>query len=376
MIDTHHSMPDLSSKPDRARIRKLQRNLTAWYKRNGRDLPWRKTRDPYRIWVSEIMLQQTRVETVLPYYQRFLSRFPTVRDLADAPLEQVLKVWEGLGYYTRARNLHRCAKVIMQQWDGRIPDTEQELTSLPGIGRSTAGAIRTLAFHLPAPILDGNVKRVIARLFAVRGDLTRTAARKRLWNLSALLTPERESHTYTQAVMDLGAMVCTPRVPDCPACPLSGNCKAERLRLQDTIPRPTVRGPLPHYDLAMGIIRRRGRILIQRRPEEGLLGGLWDFPNYRNNTKKGLTETLRLGVKYDFGLEIRTGKEIAAIRHAYTHFQITIHLFECPSSGREREARMEKRYRWVFPAALERYPFPATGRKIIRMIRQDPFGSP
>ena len=218
--------------------KEIRENLLLWFKKNARDLPWRKTRNPYAIWVSEVMLQQTRVDTVIPYYRRFIKTFPTVQRLARADLSEVLKVWEGLGYYSRARNLQKAARIISSQFHGRIPDTLDGLLSLPGIGRYTAGAILSIAFNQEAPILDGNVKRVLSRLFAVSGNPARGKAEALLWQLSASLIPEGHASPFNQALMDLGATVCTPKVPQCSICPLARLCKAktEEKSLRNTPP--------------------------------------------------------------------------------------------------------------------------------------------
>ncbi len=350
----------------KTKIDNIQSALLRWYKSNGRDLPWRRTRDPYRIWVSEIMLQQTRVETVIGYYHSFLRVFPTVTVLASADLEAVLKVWEGLGYYARARNLHRGAQTIVDQWNGEIPRNLPGLLSVPGIGRSTAGAILSLAYEIATPILDGNVKRVIARLFALRGNLKAPAKVKKLWLHSAALTPKKEVHHYTQAIMDLGAVICTPRSPGCPHCPLRNSCTAFLRQWQEKIPAPSKKNRLPHYHVALGILRKRGRVLIYQRPTEGLLGGLWGFPNYRSRTKKGLPEALQKGIRQDYGISIEPGPSAGALSHGYSHFTITLHLFECSCRDREKIKESAFPTKWVYPRELENYPFAASDRKVMK----------
>ncbi len=349
----------------RREIEGLQQRLIRWYRRHGRDLPWRETRDPYRIWVSEIMLQQTQVDTVIPYYGRFLAAFPTVGALARAPLQQVLLIWQGLGYYARARNLHRGARVVISRWDGRLPETEKELQQIPGIGRSTAGAIVSLAFDRPAPILDGNVKRVLCRLFAVRRDPARPEVLKRLWRLAEALTPKTDVHAYTQAVMDLGATLCTPVDPRCSACPLRTECQACRRRLQHLVPARTPKEPSPHHEYALGIVRHRGRVLIRRRPEQGLLGGLWGFPNYRRAAKEALAGALRRGLQDELGLAIASGKKTGTVRHAYTHYKITLHVFECVLQPASKRHTRKADWKWIFPSRLQDYPLAASDRKVM-----------
>ncbi len=345
-------------------IEQMQQRLIRWYGKHGRDLPWRNTRDPYRIWVSEIMLQQTQVETVIPYYERFLAAFPTVRALARAPLQKVLLIWQGLGYYARARNLHRGARLVVSRWDGHLPATSRELLEIPGIGRSTAGAIVSLAHDRPAPILDGNVKRVLCRLFAVRRDPARPEVLRRLWTLSETLTPETHVHKYTQAIMDLGATICTPVDPRCTLCALRKECRACQRNLQHRIPLRARKKSSPHYEHALGIVRHRGRVLIRRRPEQGLLGGLWGFPTYRRPPRGGLAGALRRGLESDLGLMIKSGEKTGTVRHAYSHFKITLHVFECILLRSTRTHTGQRDWKWIHPSRLEDYPLAASDRKV------------
>ena len=312
------------------------------------------------------MLQQTQVNTVILYYEEFLSRFPTVHDLAKAPLEKVLKVWEGLGYYARARNLHRGAKYLTAEWNGRMPDSETDLVRIPGIGRSTAGAILSLAFEKPSPILDGNVKRVLCRLFAIREDPKNRDVEKELWSLSKNMTPERGVHPYTQSIMDLGAMVCTPRSPDCLACPLNMYCLAYKNGLQHTIPMRASTKPIPHRQSALGIIHKQGRVLIIRRPEKGLLGGLWGFPGFLREGRKSFPDTLERGTKRDLGLVIQAGQKLGKVEHAYSHFKITLHVFECNSSSGKSKNRKNVNCKWVYPSQLKKYPLSGADQKVIK----------
>jgi A/G-specific adenine glycosylase len=314
------------------------------------------------------MLQQTQVGTVIPYYEEFLSRFPTVHDLAKAPLEDVLKVWEGLGYYARARNLHRGAKYLIAEWSGRMPDSETDLVRIPGIGRSTAGAILSLAFEKPSPILDGNVKRVLCRLFAIKEDPKKWDVEKQLWSLSQNMTPVRGVHPYTQSIMDLGAMVCTPRAPDCLVCPLNKHCLAYAKGLQHTIPMRASTKPIPHRQSALGIIRKQGRVLIVRRPEKGLLGGLWGFPGFLREGHTSFYETLKKGVKKDLGLEIETGKKLGKVEHTYSHFKITLHVIEGHSSSDKSENRKKVHFKWIYPSQLKKYPLSGADKKVIKML--------
>ena len=259
-------------------MKTLQRKLLSWYARNKRDLPWRRTKDPYRIWVSEVMLQQTQVDTVIPYYERWMKRFPTINALAKASLDEVLKVWEGLGYYARARNLHKAAKLIREEHKGKFPDSYEEIHRLPGIGDYTAGAISSIAFNLPTPVLDGNVTRVLCRLFAIRQDPKSPKTQEKLWRLAGSLLPKKNPGDFNQALMELGALVCLPELPRCLFCPLPSACEARKIGLELSLPVRTQKKPLPTVSVSVALLWKDGKLLIQRRPEQGLLGGLWEFP--------------------------------------------------------------------------------------------------
>ena len=330
-------------------------------------MEWRETRDPYRIWVSEIMLQQTRVGTVAPYFRRFLESFPDVEALAAASPDAVMKSWEGLGYYARARNLHRAAKKVVREFGGRVPSTVEELSSLPGVGRSTAGAVAALAFGRDAPILDANAKRVIARLLAVEDDLSRPDAERRLWDASAgLILPGRGRETAL-ALMDLGAMVCTPKRPDCPSCPVSPHCAAFQGGLQEAIPARRAKIDLPHHDVvAAWIPDGRGRVLVGRRPGRGLLGGLWELPGGRRIPRETLEEALCRELRLGWGMGVEVEGRIASVRHGFSHFRITLHAYRCRRT--DGAPRTEKEWRWAAPNDLAGLPFPRAYRKVIEAV--------
>ncbi len=316
--------------------------VLAWFDRHGRkDLPWQQSRDPYRIWVSEIMLQQTQVKTVIPYYERFMLRFPDLETLADAPLDDVLHHWSGLGYYARARNLHLCAQTIKRAHRGRFPATQDELESLPGIGRSTAGAISSLALGRPAAILDGNVKRVLARYFAIEGWPGEAAVLRRLWSLSEALTPSVRCADYNQAMMDLGSLTCTRGRPACETCPLAADCIAHRQGNPGAYPRAKVKKTLPLKSARLVIVAdRKGRILLQRRPPSGIWGGLWSLPECPP----------RIGVarwcRDKMGLEIGAQQSLQARRHSFSHFHLEIRPIRARIKG--RSARIMDSEEWVW----------------------------
>jgi len=346
----------------------IQAALLAWFRRTKRDLPWRRTRDPYAIWVSEIMLQQTQVETVRPYFSRFLHRFPDVQTLADASIEDVLKIWEGLGYYARARNLHRASGQIVREFRGELPRTVPELMKLPGIGRYTAGAIASIAFGRDEPVLDGNVTRVLCRVFRIRRPPKAASTQRRLWFLARRLIPAGKAGLFNQALMDLGATVCTPREPQCTRCPLRSFCLARRHSDQQRLPRRVRRKPLPHHDVVAAIIWKNGRVLIDRRKPDGLLGGLWEFPGGRREAGESLPDAVVREVREELGVRVRVLHPLTTVRHAYSHFRITLHAFECSYvSGRPRALGCAA-WRWVPVDELHQYAFPRANHNILAIL--------
>ncbi len=351
------------------RAKNLSARLLAWYAKHQRDLPWRRdAQNPYRVWISEILLQQTQVTTAIPYYKRFLARFPSVHALANARLDTVLKTWEGAGYYARARNLHRAAKEIVSRFGGKIPCTVEELGTLPGIGRYTAGAIASIAFNQDAPVLDGNVTRVLCRYFNINADPKRTETQNRLWKLAEELIPRGRAGKFNQAIMDLGATICTPRNPLCEKCPVNRTCAAKRLGIQDKLPAKAKRKSKPHKQIGVGMIWKGKKILIARRFDQDLLGGLWEFPGGHRERGESLEECVAREVREELGIEIAVETKFAAIEHAYSHFSITLHAFHCRYlRGRPRAIGCAA-FRWVSPHALPRYAFPAANRKIIAML--------
>ena len=344
--------------------------LLKWFRKNARDLPWRKTKDPYAIWVSEIMLQQTQVDTVEPYYCRFLKRFPTVRRLARARLDTVLKLWEGLGYYSRARNLHLAAKTMVRDYDGNVPQTKQALLALPGIGPYTAGAIASIAFNEDEPLVDGNVIRVLCRLFRIRGNPKSGAVQKRLWRLAKELLPSGRAGRFNQAMMELGATVCAPRRPSCDACPLRKICSAQEHGEQEILPYRASKGPLPRQEVVVGIIYKNGRILIDKRPPNGLLGGLWEFPGGKVENGESHTAALKREVREELGITIRIGSPLITVQHAYSHFSVTLHAFECTHASGTPKCRSCTDFKWVYPKQLKNYAFPAANKKIIAALQK------
>jgi A/G-specific adenine glycosylase len=343
--------------------------LLDWYEANRRDLPWRQTRDPYSTVVSEFMLHQTRVTTAIPYYTRFLQRFPDWTSLANATLDGVLKSWEGMGYYARARNLHALARQVVGRHAGRLPDTPTELMALPGMGEYTVGAILSIVFNQDVPAVDGNGRRVLSRLFAVREDPSRGIGKQRIRKAAEALLPPGRAAQFNQALMDLGSAICTPRQPRCLICPLTPECEARKMDLQDALPVVKTPKALPHYDIAAGIVWHQGRILIARRPTDGLLGGLWEFPGGKTEMGESLTDAVRREIREELGIEVRVGDLLGQVNHAYTHFRITLYFYRCEYVSGDAVCLACSAWKWVTPAELSEYAFPAANRTVIALLQ-------
>lgn len=327
--------------------------LGAWFDRSARDLPWRRTRDPYAIWLSEVMLQQTRVETVIPYYERFLSRFPTVRDLAAADLDQVLSLWSGLGYYRRARGLHLAAREVTERHGGAFPDDAPSLRSLPGVGAYTAGAIASIAFERREPLVDGNVARVLSRLEGIDEDIRTSSGQRRLWEAAARLVPADRPGRFNQALMELGATVCTPRSPRCDACPVDGCCAARAEGRQEELPILAPKREAPSVRMVAAVVRAGRRILLARRAEDGLFGGMWEPPMVEAPSIEAARAPLaEIGVRMALDLH-----EVGRVRHILTHrrLEVTVTSVDVPSAWRCRAklAAPYEKLAWLDPEAIE-----------------------
>ncbi|RMF50530.1 MAG: A/G-specific adenine glycosylase [Anaerolineae bacterium] len=346
--------------------------LLAWFSQAARHLPWRENPTPYAVWVSEIMLQQTRVDTVLPYYTRWMRLFPDVYALAEAGQQDVLNAWEGLGYYSRARNLHRAARLIVQHHSGRLPADRRALLQLPGIGEYTAAAILSIAFGQDIPAMDANLRRVFARLFDVDTPLGQAATEERLRSLAAAHLPSGRAGEYNQALMDLGALVCTPRIPSCAACPLKALCLARRRGVQNQRPVKAQKKPRPHYKVVAAVIWRNGQVLLARRPENGLLGGLWEFPGGKVQPGETFPAALQREIREELGADIEVETYLGTYRHAFTHFSITLRAYTCrlhphspPPAALEHTA-----ITWQKPQALDDFPMGKVDRQIARRLQQ------
>lgn len=352
----------------------MRKRLLAWYAAHARDLPWRRTRDPYAVWVSEIMLQQTTVAAVIPYYDRFLAAFPTVFALARADEHDVLRLWEGLGYYSRGRNLHRAAQVIVGERGGLFPENVAGLQALPGIGRYTAGAIASFAFDLRAPIVEANTLRLYARLLGFAGDPRSTAGQRLLWDFAERLLPTRASGRFNQALMELGATVCTPADPDCAACPLHRECLACRDGMQQQIPASKPRPAVTPVVEAVIAVRRQGRYYLRQRATGERWAGLWDFPRFELSSgdhavedTPALRRRLVAQLTESTGLTAHLGDLLTEIHHSVTRFRIRLLCFEAKHQrGALRSAETE--CRWVRPDEFASLPLSVSGRRLARFL--------
>ena len=355
--------------------------MIAWYRRRGRELPWRQTRDPYRIWISEIMLQQTTVAAVIPYFERFLERFPDVDALAEAPEEDVLRLWEGLGYYSRARNIHRAAQVVARELKSRFPEEVEALQALPGIGRYTAGAISSFAFDRRSPIVEANTLRLYSRLMGMRDDPRSAAGQKRLWEFAQEILPRSSPGEFNQALMELGARICTPEKPACHECPIRRGCVAFAEGAQAEIPIPARRPTITEVtEVAVAIERSRKFLLLRRLPGERW-AGLWDFVRFpweyagagstsakRQSPANGASaEQIGNQIAQVTGIVAEVSEKLTEIRHSVTRYRITLACFL--AEWREGEPQVESK--WVTREELSEFPLSVTGRKIARLLQQE-----
>jgi A/G-specific adenine glycosylase len=350
---------------------RLASRLLQWYRLNQRNLPWRDPlrADPYAVWVSEIMLQQTRVETVIPYFEKWMKLFPTVGALAAASEQDILHAWEGLGYYSRARNLYKAAQRVVEKYHGEIPRDLDELRQLPGIGRYTLGAIASIAFDMNVPALDGNIKRVYARVFDIAEPVDVSTGEKILWDLAEKHLPDKDAGDYNQALMDLGATICVPKNPRCLICPLMKLCKARENGTQNQRPVKLPKKEIPHHIHAAGVVVERGRVLLAKRPSKGLLGGMWEFPNGRvkRNPFAGLAAALKTG--YDLRLRdvpqrVRKSAALGIVHHGYSHFSVSVYVYACELASKPTGENLK----WVAIKDLDEYPMGKIDRQIAHLV--------
>ena len=377
---------------DRNWLRRFRRNLRNWYAKHGRDLPWRRTGDPYRIWISEIMLQQTTVVAVVPYFERFIQRFPTIHNLAAADEDEVLRYWEGLGYYSRARNIHKTARLIACDYDGRFPSDPRLLMKFPGIGRYTAGAIASFAFDRPAPIVEANTLRLYSRLLGYTGDPRATAGQRLLWDFAERVVPRRQPSHFNQALMDVGATVCTSAEPACNRCPVQSCCEAFANGLQAAIPVSAARPQTTYLTEAAIAICHKGQYLLRRQGDGKRWAGLWDFVRFpladqftaSDKPKARLSQgrhrqvslvekipanklrELTIQIATETGLNVTLGPLLADIQHSVTRYRIRLLCFRAESRG--RLLKVKPPLRWVKMGELNNFPLSVTGRRLAEML--------
>ncbi len=354
---------------EKINIKIFQNDLISWFKREQRDLPWRKDQDPYKVWVSEIMLQQTRVDTVIPYFNRFIEWFPTIDDLADADEDKILKAWEGLGYYSRVRNLQSAVKEVRATYNGVVPDTPEEITRLKGVGPYTAGAILSIAYGLPEPAVDGNVMRVISRILSIWEDTARPASRKVFEQAVRELISHDDPSAFNQALMELGALICTPTSPACLLCPVREHCQAFEEGVQHELPVKTKKNKTRNVQLAAAIlVDDSGRIMIHKRPSTGLLANLWEFPNVElKHPLEGEQDYVEQLFNTSLGLNIQLGRIIGQVEHVFSHliWNIMVYIGKITTEFEEGDE-----WKLVSVEEMEQYAFPVPYQKMFKLYQQ------
>ena len=349
----------------------FRETLLDWFSRYQRDLPWRNTDDPYRIWVSEVMLQQTQVKKVVDYYEKFIARFPSVRDLASAPLQDVLKVWEGLGYYARARNLQKAAQVIVTELDGEVPTDYATFRKLPGVGDYSAAAVQSIAFDAPYAAVDGNIKRVLARLFLMDAPINDAKSAKVFQQKADALLEPNAPGLFNQAVMELGAIICRPQSPACLVCPVNLFCEAFHTTRQAEFPKRRETKPVPEHCLAVGVIyNQAGEVLLTQRQLDGLLGGLWEFPGGRIAEGETAEDACVRNIAEVVNLSVTNVRYLTRVRHAFTHFKIVVDVFECDYGAGEVILNGPRDAKWVAVQSLSDYPLPRATHKFLAELAE------
>jgi A/G-specific adenine glycosylase len=352
-------------------LKAFQNKLINWYKKSHRKLPWRETENPYYIWISEVMLQQTQVGTVKPYYEKFIQKFPTVKALAKADLQEVLKIWEGMGYYSRARNLHKAAKIVMSEMGGKVPDNYQQFRQLPGVGQYIAAAVQSIAFHQPCAVVDGNVKRVLARLFTIKTPVNDAKSNKVFQQKASEILNRKNPGMFNQAMMELGALICRPQNPLCAKCPVKQFCAAFQTNTIDKYPVRKKQMPVPKYYIAVGVVNKNGKILITKRKESGLLGGLWEFPGGKILDRETAQQACIREIKEEVNLKIKVVEYLTQVKHAYTHFKIVLDVFQCQYVSGRVKLNGAVDYRWIKLNEIEKFPFPKANHKFIPMLKSE-----
>jgi A/G-specific adenine glycosylase len=341
-------------------------SILTWYNKQKRILPFRDIDDPYKIWLSEVMLQQTQIETVIPYFQKWISKYPTILSVATADQECLLKLWEGLGYYSRCRNFHKATKIVVAKHGGVIPDKWLEFRALPGVGDYTAAAVLSIAYSQPYIAIDGNVKRVMARILGLKNLSNRNMTRIKNYLTKNIFTDNPGD--FNQSMMELGARICSPRNPNCGKCPLSFNCKAFSMGEPESYPLSVRKKKPHHYEIVVGIVWRGDEFYIQKRGEHGMLAGLWEFPGGKVEKDESLEDALYREIQEECGSMPKILKKIGTIKHAYTHFTITFHGYHCEENG--TLIRCQKNSKWIKPNQIDEFPFPKANHKLFSILEK------
>ncbi|HMV25323.1 MAG TPA: A/G-specific adenine glycosylase [bacterium] len=351
---------------------KITKNLLLWFYKHKREMPWRTTQDAYRIWVSEVMLQQTQVEQVRPYYQRFMVAFPDILTLANAKLDEVYKLWEGLGYYRRAALLHKAAQIVVTQYQGRIPDQYEFARSLPGFGDYTIGAVLSIAYQKKLPAIDGNVIRVMSRLYRIESEVHLSATKRQIESLVQSMIPDENPGDFNQALMELGALICTPQSPQCTRCPVHRFCKSyNELPNPNILPNKKKKTIKPHMHIAAGIVFKNKRILAAKRPSDVILGNLWEFPGGKKESGESLLKTCERELQNKIGIRAKIGKCFLVHKHAYSHYTITLHFYKCDYIGGQPIKRKHSALRWVYPKKALELAWATSHRKALEKLLKD-----
>ncbi|QOY36714.1 A/G-specific adenine glycosylase [Anaerobacillus isosaccharinicus] len=345
-------------------VKQFQHDLLTWFKGNQRDLPWRQDQDPYKVWVSEIMLQQTRVDTVIPFFNRFLEKFPTIEALAIAEEGDVLKAWEGLGYYSRARNLQAAVREVHEQYNGVVPNSKAEISKLRGVGPYTSGAILSIAYGKPEPAVDGNVMRVISRIVASYDDISKQKTRVKIEGIISTLISVEDPSSFNQGLMELGALICTPTSPACSICPIQKHCKAFEEKVQLELPVKAKKKKPKEKKLVCAFIKNaEGQVLIHQRHSTGLLASLWEFPNVELNNDDHIEKQLEVFLRNEFGIQTSIGKEIFRVEHVFSHLKWDVTVFEVELLSSVK--KINERAVWISDLDIKAYPFPVSHQKIM-----------
>ncbi len=350
-------------------LKEFQQYLLNWFDVNQREMPWRETSEPYSIWVSEVMLQQTQVKTVIPYYYAFIKEYPTVQDLAKSDLNSVLKKWEGLGYYSRARNLHKAAGQVVSQFHGSVPEKSDEFKKLTGVGDYIMAAVQSIAFQNPFPAIDGNVKRVVARLYMIKSPVNQPSFQKVFAEKAEFLLEKSSPGDHNQAMMELGALICKPRKPLCSECPVNPFCSAFLAKDTDSYPVREKAKKRPQYKIAVGVVKKGGKLLITRRKLEGLLGGLWEFPGGKLESRETPEQACIRELKEETNLTVEIVDFLTTVKHEYTHFKIELKVYLCAYVDGRIRLKGPVDHRWISFEEISNFPFPKANHKFIPLLK-------